>query len=343
MGGRPPARGAGGDELVAVGLIADAADAAGGVRSAAARAAKAKTLCNILNDALTSVRISEHPLQLSPGEGSRRLLSVSVVPRHSELCGAFSRASFRRLMTRALVLICSLVASFAFAQGKTLKDKEEIKFNEIERGFTIEAAAGWAPIFNLPGNAISFDSVTGRNVGCKRGGASLSNQVIRVELGADIGKRGDDPRSAVPLMVVTAMMQAGQARAGTDYLGTSSREEAGLGCQSTATDDTNTIKSPTGDIAMLGAGLAAKVNIIGFADSQDVKRLWVYARVAGGVNFFFPREIIKQTDFMLQAGAGVEYYTRLRHFAIGLEANFQMLFVTTTFGVTVTPTLRYSF
>lgn len=116
-----------------------------------------------------------------------------------------------------------------------------------------------------------------------------------------------------------------------------------LGCQSTATDESNSIKSPTGDIAMLAAGAAAKVNIIGFADSQDVKRLWVYARVAGGVNFFFPKEIIKQTDFMLQAGAGVEYYTRLRHFAIGLEANFQMLFVTSTFGVTLTPTLRYSF
>ena len=247
-------------------------------------------------------------------------------------------------MTRAaLVVMCFFVASFAFAQGKTLKDKEEIKFNEIERGFTVEAAAGWAPIFNLPGNQISFDSTTGRNIGCKRAGASLANQAVRVEIGADIGKRGDDPRSAVPLLVVTAMMQAAHARAGTDYLGTSSEESPGIGCQSTATSMAAAIRAPTGDISMLGAGLAAKVNIIGFADSQDVKRLWVYARVAGGVNFFFPKDIISQTDFMLQAGAGVEYYTRLRHFAIGLEANFQMLFVTTTFGITVTPTLRYSF
>src|SRR3954469_3669626 len=105
-------------------------------------------------------------------------------------------------MTRALVVMCSFISSLALAQGKTLKDKEEIKFNEIERGFTVEVAAGWAPIFNMPGNSIRFDTTTGsptlgRNIGCQRAGASLSNQAIRVELGADIGKRGDDPRSAV--------------------------------------------------------------------------------------------------------------------------------------------------
>ena len=48
-------------------------------------------------------------------------------------------------------------------------------------------------------------------------------------------------------------------------------------------------------------------------------------------------------EVALLAGISVEYYTRLRHFAIGLEAMFQMLFVTSTFGVTITPTLRYSF
>lgn len=94
---------------------------------------------------------------------------------------------------------------------------------------------------------------------------------------------------------------------------------------------------------MLGGGLAAKLNLIGFADSQDVKRLWVYIRAAGGVNFYFPRDLIKEMDVMLQGGAGIEYYTRLRHFAIGLEANFLVFLQTATFGMTVTPTLRYSF
>ncbi len=242
-------------------------------------------------------------------------------------------------MTRPLVLVCCLVSGVALAQGKTLKDKEEIKFNEIERGFTVGMAAGWAPLFNLPGNVISVDG-SGRNIGCQRAGASLANEAVRVEIGADIGSRGDDPRAAVPLLVVNAMMQAGHAKGGTDYLGTSS-SATGPNGSCVSTDPSG--RSSSGDFAMLAAGLAAKVNIIGFADSQDVKRLWVYARAAGGVNFFFPNTLISQLDVLLQAGAGVEYYTRMRHFAIGLEAMFQMMFVTTTFGVTVTPTLRYSF
>jgi len=240
-------------------------------------------------------------------------------------------------MMRPWVLVCCLVPCVALAQGKTLKDKEEIKFNEIERGFTIGMAAGWAPLFNLPGNQISLDA-GGRNMGCKRAGASLANEVVRIDVGADIGSRGDDPRSAVPLLVVTAMVQAAHAKAGTDYFGTGGMPTGPSGaCLSTAPG------SPSGDFAMLGAGLAAKVNIIGIADSQDVKRLWLYARAAGGANFYFPNTLVSGVDVLVQAGAGIEYYTRLRHFAIGLEAMFQMMVVTTTFGVTLTPTLRYSF
>ncbi|MBK7858590.1 MAG: adventurous gliding motility protein CglE [Archangiaceae bacterium] len=243
-------------------------------------------------------------------------------------------------MMRALLVISCLVSSLALAQGKTLKDKEEIKFNEIERGFTVEMAAGGQLMFALPGNAIMLDG-SGANVGCKRGPFS-GGEAVRVELGADIASRGDDPRTAVPLMVITAMMQAGQMKAGSDYLGTSSDASSGR-CLSTATAMNQNPKTPSGDFSMLGAGLAAKVNIVVFADSQDIKRLWVYGRVAGGVNFYFPQTLIKETDVLLQAGAGVEYYTRLRHFAIGIEAMFQMMFLTTTFGVTITPTLRYSF
>jgi hypothetical protein len=242
-------------------------------------------------------------------------------------------------MMRPLVLVCCLVPCVALAQGKTLKDKEEIKFNEIERGFTIGMAAGWAPIFNLPGNVINADA-SGANIGCKRGGPSLANEAVRIDIGADIGSRGDDARTSVPLVVVTAMVQAAHAKAGTDYFGTSSAPN-GVNGACISTDPTG--RAASGDFAMLAAGLAAKVNIIGFADSQDVKRLWIYGRVAGGANFYFPNTLISQLDVMLQAGAGVEYYTRLRHFSIGLEANFQMMFVTTTFGVTLTPTLRYSF
>src|SRR3954451_4507267 len=107
-------------------------------------------------------------------------------------------------------------------------------------------AAGGQMLFALPGSSINLDG-SGANVGCKRGPFS-GGETVRVELGADIGSRGNDPRSAVPLMVVTAMMQAGQAKAGSDYLGTSASDASGS-CLSTDP------KSPSGDFSMLGAGL----------------------------------------------------------------------------------------
>src|SRR5438094_707376 len=74
--------------------------------------------------------------------------------------------------------------------------------------------------------------------------------------------------------------------------------------------------------------------------------------VAGGVGMDFnlpgstfnaTKELIDRLDVLIQGGVGLEYYTRLRHFTVGLEANFQLQLFTTTFGMTITPTLRYSF
>jgi hypothetical protein len=202
-----------------------------------------------------------------------------------------------------------LVPCLAFAQGKTLKDKEEIKFNEIERGFTIGTAAGFWALFNSP----SYPNGT-RPV--------ATGQTIRLDIGLDIGER----------VVAGIMLQASNNRptSGSGYLGT--------------IDPSGTMSSgASGDYAQLLPGVGVKVNIVGFDDSQDVKRLWVYARVAAAAGLYFPHNLIDKFDVMLQGGAGVEYYTKLRHFAIGFEANVVFMALTTTIGLSVTPTLRYSF
>jgi hypothetical protein len=46
---------------------------------------------------------------------------------------------------------------------------------------------------------------------------------------------------------------------------------------------------------------------------------------------------------LIFAGPGIEYYTRLRHFSIGLEADFLFFALTQSIGFTVTPMLRYVF
>jgi hypothetical protein len=199
---------------------------------------------------------------------------------------------------RALLLTVLLLPSFALAQAKTLKDKEEIKFNEIERGFTMGGAAGYWSFFNAPGSNRPY-----------AGGITA-----RLDIGYDFGER----------VVGGIMLQVASNHAGSDYTGT-------------------TGSSASGDFSELMPGISVKVNLVGFNDNQDVKRLWVYVRGSAAAGLYFPKTLIDKFDLMVQGGAGIEYFTKLRHFALGLEANFVLMALTGTFGLTVTPTLRYSF
>lgn len=202
---------------------------------------------------------------------------------------------------RALLLML-LVPCVALAQGKTLKDKEEIKFNEIERGFTIGGGAGFWAFFNAPAQSGGTRPVS-------------IGQTVRVDIGGDFGER----------VVAGVMLQAATNKAGSDYLGT-------------------TGVSASGDFSVLMPGVGVKVNIVGFEDNQDVKRTWVYARAAGAAALYFPKTLIDKFDIMLQGGIGVEYYTKLRHFAVGFEASFVFMALTQTIGLSgPTVTLRYSF
>jgi hypothetical protein len=209
---------------------------------------------------------------------------------------------------RALLLTVLLPAA-AFAQASAVKDKEEIKFNEIERGFTVGAAGGFWMFFNSPGPAPSSTYPNPRPL--------TMGQTARIDLGFDIGER----------VVAGLMLQAANNRAGSDYLGTT----VGSGT------------AASGDFSELMPGAAVKVNIIGFEDNQNVKRTWLYARLAGAACFYFPSTLINKFDVNLQGSVGVEYFTKLRHFAIGLEVSALFNVLTGTFGLTATPTLRYSF
>jgi hypothetical protein len=202
---------------------------------------------------------------------------------------------------RALTLLM-LVPCVALAQGKTLKDKEEIKFNEIERGFTVGGGAGFWVLFNAPavGNATRPISI---------------GQTVRVDIGGDFGER----------VVAGVMLQAATNKADAAYLGT-------------------TGVSASGDFSELMPGVGVKVNIVGFDDNQDVKRTWIYARAAAAAALYFPKTLIDKFDVMLQGGLGIEYFTKLRHFAVGFEASFVFMALTGTFGLSgPTVTLRYSF
>lgn len=141
-----------------------------------------------------------------------------------------------------------------------------------------------------------------------------SGQAIELDMGFDIGER----------VSPSLFFLASASRMGSDYTGLSGGQASG-------------------DYGAYIPGVGVKVRIVGLDDSQDVKRTWIYARVAGGVVLYNPSILINKLDVLISAGPGIEYFTKLRHFSIGIEANFNFMALTQSVGFSVLPTVKYSF
>jgi hypothetical protein len=141
-----------------------------------------------------------------------------------------------------------------------------------------------------------------------------SGQTAELELGYDLG-----PRLAISFFISGTMQHAG-----SDYIG-------------------NSGGAASGDFSFLVPGAALRLNALGFDDGQGVQRTWIYLRGGVGYAMFTPKALLPDSDFLVFAGPGLEYYTRLRHFSIGVELEGTMLAKAKTFGFQVTPTLRYAF
>lgn len=105
----------------------------------------------------------------------------------------------------------------------------------------------------------------------------------------------------------------------------------------------STTGAASGDFSAMVPGAAAKIRLVGFNDAQEVKRTWIYVRAGAGVVFYSPANLLPNIDVLITAGPGIEYFTRLRHFVIGLEANFNFMALTQTIGFSVLPTVKYAF
>jgi len=139
-------------------------------------------------------------------------------------------------------------------------------------------------------------------------------QMAQVEAGLDIGER----------LSVGAFLMVASNRAGSDYVGFSGG-------------------ATSGDFSMLVPGVVARLHLKGFADAQGVERTWFYVRGGAGYALFSPKQLIPDPDILVFAGPGVEYYTRLRHFSVGIEVTGTFLVSSQSFGFAVTPNLRYAF
>ena len=139
--------------------------------------------------------------------------------------------------------------------------------------------------------------------------------MAQVEVGVDIGDR----------FSLGVFLTGTANKEGADYVGTSGG-------------------TASGDFGMLIPGASVRVNLLGFADSQGTTRTYLYLRGGAGYVFYGPVELLRGAHDVLAFGAaGVEYYTRLRHFSIGLEASGSFLVPSATVGFSLTPSLRYAF
>jgi len=139
-------------------------------------------------------------------------------------------------------------------------------------------------------------------------------QSAHVEVGVDIGER-----LSVGLFVLGAAN-----RAGSEYIGKSGG-------------------AASGDFSTLVPGATLRAHLVGFADSQGVQRTFIYARAGAGLAMFSPKLLLPDSDILVFAGPGVEYYTRLRHFSVGLEVTGNYLVSSGSIGFAVSPNLRYAF
>jgi hypothetical protein len=100
----------------------------------------------------------------------------------------------------------------------------------------------------------------------------------------------------------------------------------------------------TGDLAHFAPGVALRFD---FITSED-QRFFAFARAGAGYAVWFPAQLaVSGQEFAgsvhTDASLGVEYYTKLRHLSAGLEVDFQALIAPFAFGVSVYPTLKYTF
>ena len=78
-------------------------------------------------------------------------------------------------------------------------------------------------------------------------------------------------------------------------------------------------------------------------DSNQVDRVFFYVHGRGGLLMTRPEGLLGSSDVYLAGGPGLEYFTHLRHFSVGLAADVAYITKAKTAGLAVTPTVRYTF
>lgn len=138
-----------------------------------------------------------------------------------------------------------------------------------------------------------------------KGGGASGGIVVGINMGVDIGTR-----AAVSLFAVGA------------------NEKANLNY---------------GAFSVYAGGLDLRYAFWSMRDRNGWERLFAYAHARGGYSRTWPAGLFGDVETIAGGGVGVEYFTRLRHFSVGLAADGNYALKAGAFGWALYPTVRYTF
>lgn len=213
-----------------------------------------------------------------------------------------------RSLLGMVVVLTSLWAGPLRAQASApILASTEPPVDEVVRGFFLGLDVGPAFMTAAPGP-------TGGNR------PFTSGATLRLEIGWDLGR----------YFSLAIFFAGNNFSANADYTG-------------------NSGGTASGDFSSVSGGLDVRWNFLGFADSQDVKRTWLYLKGGAGMALLKPNALFSANptsnyaSFLVFGGLGLQYYTRLRHFSVGVEIVGTYLGKPQSFGFAITPNLLYAF
>lgn len=209
----------------------------------------------------------------------------------------------------AALAVCAapLLASGQEAAPALQEDPRAARFREVERGPFAGFEIGYLRLLKTPvANPQSFP-YAGTDGGAAQGFVS------GLHVGYDLSSR----------LSASLFFWQGNATAGPSY----------------------------GAFSVAAAGADLRFGVLGLRDSNEVERIYLYLHARAGQVWASPKGLFGSTDslplgssdFLGQGGLGVEYYTRLRHFSVGVMVDGLYFTHAKAAGVSAVPTLRYTF
>ena len=188
------------------------------------------------------------------------------------------------------------------------EDPRAARFSEVERGFFVGLEVGYLGLFKTP------VAVPSRYPFAGSGGGQSHGFKTGLQIGYELNSR-----FAVSLFIFGASESASASYGAFD---------------------------------LMSAGADGRFSLVSWKDTNEVTRLHLYGHARLGYlrsnpeglfGVYAESGLFRRSDLMLGAGPGLEYFTRLRHFSVGIALDFVYVLHAQAAGISAAPTLRYTF